>query len=79
MHILDTTTNRWMARWDHPFNVFIIASLRSRMFLSIDARDRDGLLAFAYGQGTANDLQEIYGCVGKEVSKHRRRRRMTRI
>lgn len=71
--VLDATADRWMAGWNRLFKVFDITHLRSPMFFHVDPRDRDGLLAYTYEQQRKDELREIKDCVGKEVSKHRRK------
>ncbi|ORY64806.1 FAD binding domain-containing protein [Pseudomassariella vexata] len=75
MVVLDTSGDRWMARWDTLFARFGIDHLRSPMFFHFDPLQRDGLLAYAHMSGRGNELKEIGGCVGKEVSKHQRKKR----
>lgn len=45
------------------------------MFFHPDPGDRDALLAFAHSSERTRELVEIGGCVGKEVSKHRQKKR----
>lgn len=71
--VLDATGDQWMAKWNQLFKTFDISHLRSPMFFHVDPGDRDGLLAFAHEERRENELQEIRGCVGKEVSKHKRK------
>ncbi|KAI1491557.1 FAD binding domain-containing protein [Biscogniauxia mediterranea] len=73
--VLDATDNQWMTRWERLFKTFDIPHLRSPMFFHIDPAERDGLLAYAYRNGRSNELKEIRGCVGKELSKHQRKKR----
>ncbi|KAI1386087.1 uncharacterized protein F4822DRAFT_305135 [Hypoxylon trugodes] len=73
--VLDATDNRWMARWDTLFKTFDISHLRSPMFFHVDPSERDGLLAYTYRNERDNELTEIRGCVGKELSKHQRKKR----
>lgn len=74
--VLDGTGDQWMARWNRLFNTFNISHLRSPMFFHIDPAERDGLLSYAHMNGRGNELTEICGCVGKELSKHQRKRRV---
>ncbi|KAI1101822.1 hypothetical protein F4804DRAFT_287504 [Jackrogersella minutella] len=73
--VLDATDNRWMARWDTLFKTFNISHLRSPMFFHIDPAERDGLLAYTYRNDRDSELTELRGCVGKEISKHQRKKR----
>ena len=45
------------------------------MFFHPCPRDRDGLLAFAHETGRCDDCVEIANCVGKSMSKHRRKKK----
>ncbi|KAK6957329.1 hypothetical protein Daesc_000113 [Daldinia eschscholtzii] len=73
--VLDATDNCWMARWDTLFKTFDISHLRSPMFFHVDPAERDGLLSFTYRNERGNELTELRGCVGKELSKHQRKKR----
>lgn len=46
------------------------------MFFHPCPRDRDGLLAFTHETGRCGDCVEIANCVGKSMSKHRRKRKV---
>lgn len=48
------------------------------MFFHLDPAERDGLLSYAYFNGRENEMREIKGCVGKELSKHQRKKRDSR-
>jgi len=74
--VLDGSGNDWMARWNQLFDTFEISHLRSPMFFHPDPQDRDGLLAYAHTQGRGCELVEIHDCVGKEVSKHKKKKRI---
>ncbi|KAI9659652.1 MAG: hypothetical protein M1831_003733 [Alyxoria varia] len=74
MIVLDATADRWMAKWDHLFEAFNIKHLRSPMFFHVDPSDRDSLLSYTLAEGRDKELQEIKGCVGKEISKHKRKK-----
>ncbi|KAI5919824.1 FAD binding domain-containing protein [Camillea tinctor] len=73
--VLDSSGTQWMSRWERLFKTFDIPYLRSPMFFHIDPAERDGLLAYAYRNERSNELKEIRGCVGKELSKHQRKKR----
>jgi hypothetical protein len=73
--VLDAEHETWMGRWNHLFKTFDIKHLRSPMFWHVDPNDRDSLLSKAYGQGREKELLEIKNCVGKEVSKHQKKKR----
>ncbi|KAI1335800.1 FAD/NAD(P)-binding domain-containing protein [Xylariaceae sp. FL0016] len=73
--VLDASGNRWMSRWDNLFKTFDISHLRSPMFFHVDPAERDGLLAYTYRNDRDKELREIRNCVGKELSKHQRKKR----
>ncbi|XXG99365.1 hypothetical protein Hte_005702 [Hypoxylon texense] len=73
--VLDATDARFMARWDNLFKTFDISHLRSPMFFHVDPAERDGLLAYTYRNDREKELTELRGCVGKELSKHQRKKR----
>ncbi|QDS73656.1 hypothetical protein FKW77_002506 [Venturia effusa] len=66
----------WLAAWDRRFRLLEIEQLRSPMFFHIDPLDRDALVSFASEQGRQKELLEIENCVGKERSKHSKKKRM---
>jgi len=72
--VLDSSSNEWMTRWKQLFKRFQISHLRSPMFFHVDPNDRDGLLAYAHEHKRDNELLEITGCVGKEISKHKQKK-----
>ncbi|KAK8191349.1 FAD binding domain-containing protein [Phyllosticta capitalensis] len=73
--VLDATGDQWMNRWNRLFKTYDISHLRSPMFFHVCPADRDGLLAYAHEQGREDELDEIRDCVGKEISKHQRKKR----
>ncbi|KAF2836723.1 hypothetical protein M501DRAFT_1007062 [Patellaria atrata CBS 101060] len=73
--ILDSSGNQWMSRWNHFFRIFKISHLRSPMFFHVDPHDRDALLAYTYECKREDELAEIRACVGKEISKHQKKKR----
>lgn len=76
--VLDSSSDQWMAKWNALFKKFEISHLRSPMFFHTDPSDRDALLAFAHENDRMGELEEIAGCVGKEVSKHKRKKKTAR-
>ncbi|KAI1434492.1 FAD binding domain-containing protein [Xylaria sp. CBS 124048] len=72
---LDAFSTNWMQRWNGLFKKFDISHLRSPMFFHVDPAERDGLLSYAYSHGRDNELRELSGCVGKELSKYQRKKR----
>ncbi|KAI5276669.1 FAD/NAD(P)-binding domain-containing protein [Aureobasidium subglaciale] len=74
--VIDGTGKNWMQRWNHLFKTFEITHLRSPMFFHPDPHDRDGLLSYAYEQGRDKELVEIPECVGKEISKHKKKQKL---
>lgn len=73
--VLDATADQWLQRWHTLFKTFEIKHLRSPMFFHVDPADRDSLLQQAHDADNPDDLVEITGCVGKEVSKHQRKKK----
>ncbi|KAF2274416.1 FAD/NAD(P)-binding domain-containing protein [Westerdykella ornata] len=74
--VLDADGDAWMSRWNRLFSTFGIDFLRSPMFFHVDPSDRDALLSFVYANSDKVDeeLLALPGCVGKEVSKHRKKK-----
>ncbi|KAM0722127.1 hypothetical protein Q7P37_001568 [Cladosporium fusiforme] len=75
LRVLDAEGPAWLTRWHGLFAAFRISHLRSPMFFHPDPSDRDALLAYAHASERTGELVEISGCVGKEVSKHRQKKR----
>lgn len=75
MAVLDESDGAWLGRWKRLFSAFDISHLRSPMLWHVDPQDRDSLLSYGHTQGRAGELVEIRGCVGKERSKHQRKKR----
>ncbi|KAJ5487203.1 hypothetical protein N7530_001503 [Penicillium desertorum] len=73
--VLDGSGDKWMQRWNNAFRTLEIKQLRSPMFFHVDPGDRDGMLAYTQESGRDADLWEISGCVGKEMSKHKKKKR----
>ncbi|KAF2762179.1 FAD binding domain-containing protein [Pseudovirgaria hyperparasitica] len=73
--VLDGSGSTWMAKWNRLFRLFDIKHLRSPMFFHVDPGDRDGMLAYTYEHGREHELVEIRGCVGKELSKHQKKKK----
>lgn len=76
--VLDSNGSGWLSSWRNNFAALGISHLRSPMFFHPCPRDRDGLLAFARETGRCDDCLEIANCVGKSMSKHRRKRKMSK-
>lgn len=74
--VLDSSGHEWMSKWNSLFQTFQIDHLRSPSFFHPDPRDRDGMLAYAYEERREGELVEICGCVGKEISKHKKKKRV---
>ncbi|KIW34158.1 uncharacterized protein PV07_00954, partial [Cladophialophora immunda] len=78
--VLDALSDEWMAAWQERFRRLKIDHLRSPLFFHPDPRDRDSLLAFSHLHGRTDELQEIPNVAGKEISKHRiKKKRQKRI
>ncbi|KAL8629799.1 hypothetical protein Q9189_004472 [Teloschistes chrysophthalmus] len=76
--VLDSSGPRWLASWKSNFAALGISHLRSPMFFHPGPRDRDGLLAFTHETGRCGECVEIANCVGKFMSKHRRKKKIAR-
>ncbi|KAG9239227.1 hypothetical protein BJ875DRAFT_220118 [Amylocarpus encephaloides] len=76
--VLDANQSEWMGGWNNNFKRLGISHLRSPMFFHTDPRDRDGLLEFAYLEGQEEDIREITGVVGKDLSKHQRKQKASK-
>lgn len=74
MLVLDADSGSWMGRWNRLFRTFDISHLRSPMLWHVDPQDRDALLAHAYANEREDELVEIRNCVGKEMSKHAKKK-----
>lgn len=73
--VVDSSGCDWLNSWTKNFAALGISHLRSPMFFHPCPRDRDGLLAFARESGRCDDCVEIANCVGKSMSKHRRKKK----
>lgn len=73
--VVDSSGCDWLKSWTDNFAALGISHLRSPMFFHPCPRDRDGLLAFARETGRCDDCVEIANCVGKSMSKHRRKKK----
>jgi hypothetical protein len=75
MLVLDSDGADWMTRWNRLFATFGIDYLRSPMFFQIDPADRDALLSYAYEMKRDGEVLPLPGCIGKDVSKHRKKKK----
>ncbi|KAL6711877.1 hypothetical protein ACN47E_002920 [Coniothyrium glycines] len=75
--ILDADGSDWMTKWKRLFKTFHIDYLRSPMFFHIDPADRDALLGYTYEQEREKDLKALPGCAGKEISKHKKKKKLS--
>ncbi|PGH02250.1 hypothetical protein AJ79_07699 [Helicocarpus griseus UAMH5409] len=75
--VLDSSGDRWLEKWNRSFEKLQIPCLRSPMFFHVDPGDRDGMLAFSRETGREDELWEIPGCVGQELSKHKKKKRQS--
>lgn len=76
MAVLDSSGEGWLSRWKTLFSTYGISHLRSPMIWHIDPQHRDALLSHAHFQGRDDELVEIKGCVGKEISKHHKKQKL---
>jgi hypothetical protein len=74
MMVLDGTRDEWLGRWNELFGLYDISHLRSPMLWHVDPLDRDSLLAHAWSTDREDELVEIRNCVGKEISKHAKKK-----
>lgn len=79
MLVLDADGGDWMSKWNRLFKTFGIDFLRSPMFFHVDPADRDALLGFAYATSREKELFALPGCVGKEMSKHRKKKKRNAV
>lgn len=77
MIIVDADGTDWMAKWKRLFRIFSIDYLRSPMFFHVDPADRDGLLGYTHEQQRQREIQALPGCAGKEMSKHKKKKKTT--
>ncbi|GAA6063920.1 hypothetical protein JCM10212_003538 [Sporobolomyces blumeae] len=73
--VLDATSDSWMARWNGFFAGLRIEHLRSPMLFHPHPADVDSLVAYSKRVGGEAQLEPIHGVVGKEMSKHQRKKR----
>ncbi|KAL7271811.1 hypothetical protein RUND412_005399 [Rhizina undulata] len=73
--VLDATGDKWLGLWDGLFKAFEIEFLRSPMFFHPGPANQDDLLGYAHEKGRENEVREIRGVVGKEISKHQIKKR----
>lgn len=78
MLVLDATDNKWLGRWNKLFRTYDISHLRSPILWHVDPLERDSLLSHAYVQQRENELVEIKNCVGRELSKHAKKKAVSR-
>lgn len=78
LKVLDSSGTEWLNSWKANFSALGISHLRSPMFFHPCPRDRDGLLAYAQETGLVDDCIEIPNCVGKSMSKHRRKKKFAK-
>ncbi|CAM1511937.1 Fc.00g094500.m01.CDS01 [Cosmosporella sp. VM-42] len=74
MLVLDSSAGTWLGRWNRLFQTYDISHLRSLMIWHCDPQDRDALLAHAWANGRTDEMVEIKHCVGKELSKHAKKK-----
>jgi hypothetical protein len=73
--VLDSTSDRWLGRWHNYFEGLKIKTLRSPMLFHPSPADVDALVAYTRRMGRDAELTEINGVVGKELSKHQKKKR----
>jgi len=75
MLVLDSSGDKWMARWNRFFDRFQISHLRSPMFFHIDPQNKDGMWAFTFEQKRQEELIQVENCVGRELTKHKQKKK----
>lgn len=78
MIVLDAHSDQWMHDWNERFGALGIKYLRSPMFFHTSPRDRNALISYAWAKGRLDDLDEIPNVVGKELSKHQRKKQRSK-
>jgi hypothetical protein len=76
--VLDKTGEGFMQQWHNQFDAVKIPHLRSPMFFHPDPLDIDSMVAFSHSNGRQEELMEIHGVVGREVSKHQQKKMRAR-
>lgn len=74
--VVDASSNEWLARWRSYFRGLAIDTLRSPMIFHPSPADVDALVAYAKRTGREPELVEIPNVVGKELSKHQRKKKL---
>ncbi|GAA5888844.1 hypothetical protein JCM6882_002874 [Rhodosporidiobolus microsporus] len=77
--VLDSTSDRWMGRWDGYFEGLRIPHLRSPMLFHPSPADADALVAYARRMDRESELEPVKGVVGKEFSKYQRKKNPGRV
>ncbi|KAI5481763.1 FAD binding domain protein [Pseudohyphozyma bogoriensis] len=72
--VFDNVSDGWMGKWKRFFKRLEISHLRSPMFFQPSPADEDALVAYARRMGKEDELVPIAGVVGKEKSKHARKK-----
>lgn len=72
--VLDSSSSSWLGRWDGFFKGLGITHLRSPMFFHPSPAEVDALVAYAHREGREEELVAIDGVVGREKSKHARKK-----
>ncbi|GAA5950415.1 hypothetical protein JCM3765_004537 [Sporobolomyces pararoseus] len=73
--VLDSTSDQWLGRWNNYFKGLRIKTLRSPMLFHPSPADVDALVAYARRERREDELTEIEGVVGKELSKHAKKKK----
>ncbi|KAF2671450.1 FAD binding domain-containing protein [Microthyrium microscopicum] len=72
--VLDASGDEWLTNWERLFETLRIQQLRNPKFFHVDPAHRDALLEFAVTSGRTGECAEVNGCVGRERSKHARKK-----
>ncbi|GAA6043242.1 hypothetical protein JCM8097_008480 [Rhodosporidiobolus ruineniae] len=77
--VLDSSSDRWMARWNGFFEGLKIRHLRSPMLFHPSPADVDALVAYTRRMGKGHELEPVKNVVGKEFSKYQRKKHPGRV
>ncbi|GAA5922918.1 uncharacterized protein JCM15063_003467 [Sporobolomyces koalae] len=79
IQVLDSTADHWLGRWKGFFAGLRIKHLRSPMLFHPAPADVDALVAYSRRMSAEHELEPIHGVVGKELSKHQKKKRTQKV
>ncbi|GAA5858728.1 hypothetical protein JCM8547_004958 [Rhodosporidiobolus lusitaniae] len=77
--VLDSTSDKWMGRWNGYFEGLRITHLRSPLLFHPSPADADALVAYARRTDREDELMPVKGVVGRELSKAQRKKHPGRV